>query len=111
MYPYITTFLSFPASIRVLYVKNYCLSIRVLSNKLFSLLYFFKFHSVFRFDNLIDIVVTDVIEKLKRFTVYYLLQSHCFNFKLRMFTRVKELGGLMSICSLYNSSGWIEREI
>ncbi len=58
-----------------------------------------------------DLTFQDYIGKKNRFVVSYFLLSYPYNFRLNFFSQVEESKSLLSICSIYSSSIWCEREV
>lgn len=83
-----------------------------------NLLFFLKSHTLFQFKFLYDISASINYKKgnssleLNKFTVYYYLSSYKFNMKIIVYTQItNEKNFLDSVCNLYQSSIWLEREI
>ncbi len=77
---------------------------------LFSLLLFFKNHTLCLCKTLVDIAVYDVPGKKYRFCVIYSLLSHMYNARINVYTYTNESIWLQSIINLYKSANWQERE-
>jgi NADH:ubiquinone oxidoreductase subunit C len=83
-----------------------------------NLLFFFKTHTLFQFKFLFDVSASINYKKghnsllLNKFTIYYYLSSYMFNTKIIVYTQIpNEKFFLSSLCNLYKSSIWLEREV
>lgn len=65
----------------------------------------------FRFLLLMDIWATDTMNSDSRFEVNYSLLSVRSNFRLFLRVSLSEMASLPSITHIYNSAGWLEREV
>lgn len=93
-------------------VSGFSLEFKVLSKNLYPVIYFLKTHSLCLFSQVLDIVCIDFPKKKIRFLLVYILVSIVFNFKIRIFSGVTELGcNLISLVSLFRSVNWVEREV
>lgn len=94
--------------------KNNNISVFLKKNNL-NISYFFKNNIFFYCNQLLDFTIIDRLEmsikKDKRFEFVYLFVSTAFN--LRIFLRgfISSFESLKSLCNLYNSSAWLEREV
>jgi len=86
-------------------------SVTVPSHSIFEFFSFVQNHTNLRMQMLVDLTAVDFPKRSKRFEVVYHLMSLDFNCRLRVKTHVDETSCLPSICSLYKSSGWFEREV
>jgi NADH dehydrogenase (ubiquinone) Fe-S protein 3 len=108
-------FLSFlkkiiPAAVRkTLYSEN-SLVLKVTRTRLVSALKFLHSHILCQYKSLIDIIVYDTPASKFRFTVIYNLLSLAFNARLSVCVYTNEGLQLNSVCPLYNSANWLERE-
>lgn len=68
------------------------------------LLIFFRYHSVFLFKTLIDLVVFDIPGKLRRFVVIYSLLSVAYNSRISIRTQVNELCPLVSVANIFQNA-------
>jgi len=64
-----------------------------------------------QFKFLVDIIACDFPKKKMRFCVRYLLLSLRFNVRLQIITKFFETQPIFSVCYLFNSSVWLEREL
>ena len=69
-----------------------------------------KDNELFKFDQLIDITVTDYPSREKRFEVIYILLSMKKNKRIVLITSIGENESLDSIIKIFNASDWYERE-
>jgi NADH-quinone oxidoreductase subunit C len=60
---------------------------------------------------LLDIWVIDYIDRLERFELNYLLVSYKYNIRIILKINLKDNCGINSLTHIYNSAGWLEREI
>jgi NADH dehydrogenase (ubiquinone) Fe-S protein 3 len=72
--------------------------------------YFLRNHTQTQFKILIDITAVDYPEREKRFEVVYNFLSIQHNARIRIKVLVDEMTPIQSICSLYSSANWLERE-
>lgn len=72
---------------------------------------FLRFHINSRFEILSCISGSDFPEKIERFEISYELLSLTYNSRLRIKTYINEKDFLESVCFLFNSANWWEREI
>ena len=97
--------------IRNIKIKNLYYEIKTNKEYILLIIIFLKFHFLCKFDNLIDIIVIDRLNKKKRFTIIYNLLSLIFN--TRIFIKIKflEISNIVSITNIFSGSNWYEREI
>jgi NADH:ubiquinone oxidoreductase subunit C len=97
--------------IRNIKIKNLYYEIKTNKEYILVLIFFLKFHFLCKFNNLIDIIAIDRLNKKKRFTIIYNLLSLSFN--TRIFIKVKflEVSNIMSITNIFSGSNWHEREV
>jgi len=90
--------------IRNIKIKNLYYEIKTNKEYILVLIFFLKFHFLCKFNNLIDIIVIDRLNKKKRFTIIYNLLSLSFN--TRIFIKVKflEISNIMSITNIFSGS-------
>jgi NADH-quinone oxidoreductase subunit C len=70
-----------------------------------------KNHGSLRFRSLMDIWGVDYPNNSSRFEVNYMLLSLYLNIRVVLRLSVEEFSGVQSISSLFNSAGWLEREV
>jgi NADH-quinone oxidoreductase subunit C len=75
------------------------------------LLEILKNHTKFRFKSLVDITAIDYPSEKNRFKVYYNLLSINMNYRIFIRTEVTEFGYIPSVCSVFMSASWLEREV
>lgn len=63
-----------------------------------------KYHSVFLYSTLIDLVAYDVPGRIRRFVVIYLLLSFRFNSRIFLRTQVNEVLPLVSVVQLFQNA-------
>lgn len=93
------------------YFKKGCIYIFTTYFYYFNILFFLLKSTFFKLKNLVDIFVSDFIDKNYRFLISYLLVSLEQNIKFNVVFCIKELFPLISVKSLFLCSNWIEREI
>lgn len=105
------------------YVKDIILSdsiyfLKINSSSLINLLVFLKKHTLLQFKFLFDISASINYKKnndilnLNKFSIYYYLSSYRFNIKFIIYTQIfDEKIFIKSVCSIYKSSIWLEREV
>jgi len=62
------------------------------------------------FSQLIDVTAVDYINKKQRFEIVYILLSHKYNTRLLLKTTISENENINSICDIFPSANWYERE-
>ena len=72
--------------------------------------YFLRNHTQTQFKILVDITAVDYPERQKRFEVVYNFLSIQHNARIRIKVLIDEMSPIESICSLYSSANWLERE-
>lgn len=93
------------------YFNKGCIYIFTNYNYYYNILFFLLKSTFFKFKSLIDIFVSDFIDKDYRFLISYLLVSLELNIKFNIVFSIKELFPLISVKKLFLCSNWIEREI
>lgn len=95
-------FIVLSGSLISFYIKSYSIK---------NFLFFLKNSSLFQIKILNDIVVIDLFAEKIRFKFVYNLQSfkYSINILINFFSHNKFL--VSSVCSLFKSSNWLEREI
>lgn len=86
------------------------LAISVQPASLLEVLSFIKDHPLFRFTQLIDVCGVDYLGRFPRFDVVYNLLSLTQNQRIRVKVGAAEGESVPSLCSLFSSAGWFERE-
>jgi len=86
------------------------LQISVTPGNLVNLIDFVKNDESCQFRQLTDIAGVDYPERENRFDVIYHFLSFKWNVRLRIKTEINENGSLPSICSIFPSANWFERE-
>jgi len=69
-----------------------------------------KYHTMFLFRTLVDLVVYDVPGRLLRFCVMYVLLSPHFNARLVVRTQTDTIIPLVSCIRIFQNANWLERE-
>ena len=87
------------------------LLIQVNQEDLTEVIQFLKTSDNFKFKQLIDIVGVDYPEEEKRFQLVYLLLSHEFNFRIKIYTKFEINKKIPSIVKIFPSANWMEREV
>ena len=84
-----------------------------LKNKNFNILflYFLKYHSWLKFEQLMDIFGVDYLKNMNYLEVNYVLLSIQFYSRMLISLKVGEYKMVNSLINLYSSSGWLEREV
>ena len=80
-------------------------------DNLIDVVLFLKTNNDTKFRQLIDITVTDYLEKNQRFEVVYLFLSHEFNQRLILKYTITENEIIPSITSIFPGANWMEREV
>ena len=97
--------------IKEIKIKNNNIEIKTTPNKLRSLLSFLKKHTLCQYQQLVDIACSDVPGKKYRFSVSYLLHSILYNARIVVTVKTNEVIPLPSVTQLFESAGWLEREV
>jgi NADH/F420H2 dehydrogenase subunit C len=92
-------------------VNNKYLKIKIELDSLQFFMKFFFLHSFLRYKLLIDISCIDLLERVKRFEVNYILLSSDFNSRIILSVDLKQTDILTSLTKIFNGSNWMEREI
>lgn len=77
---------------------------------IYSLLQFLRYETRYRFEILTDLFAIDKYTSKKRFQLFYILISPFNMLRMKVTTRLKEFQTVPSICDLYSSANWLERE-
>jgi NADH:ubiquinone oxidoreductase subunit C len=85
-------------------------TIKTTRTRLFTLLGFLQGHILSQFNSLVDIIVYDSVSTKYRFGVVYNLLSITFNTRLLVCIYTNEILPIASVCSLFASANWLERE-
>lgn len=92
--------------------RNNFFSFLVSSQQLNILISSFKYQSRYQLKSLVDIIGYDLPGKFYRFGLVYILLSHTYNIRLKVFTRVPEINpDITTISFLYSAALWLEREV
>lgn len=78
---------------------------------LHNVLFILKHHSIFQYNQLIDLTAVDSPNELLRFRLSYNLLSLNFQNRLRVGFKVGDLDIVNSSINIYNSANWLEREV
>jgi NADH-quinone oxidoreductase subunit C len=87
------------------------LTLHVCIEALERIVRFLRDDSACRFEMLIDVCGVDYPEREPRFDVVYHLLSVSNNLRIRVKVGVEEEGAVPSVCALYSTAGWFEREV
>ena len=87
------------------------LNINISKDTLIDVLAFLKTNSFSRFRQLIDITAVDFIGKENRFRMVYLLLSHEYNLRIKIYFDINENEFVNSITKIFPSANWMEREV
>ena len=87
------------------------LNINISKDTLIDVLAFLKTNSFSRFKQLIDITAVDFIGKENRFRMVYLLLSHEYNLRIKIYFDINENEFVNSITKIFPSANWMEREV
>ncbi len=80
-------------------------------NDLLDVVLFLKTNLNTKFTQLIDVTAVDYPENDMRFKIVYLFLSHENNQRLILDTFIKENEFVSSLCSVFPSANWMEREV
>ena len=79
-------------------------------NNLINTIKIIKEDNKLLYSQLTDMTAVDHINDAKRFELIYLFLSHKFNFRLAIKVFLEEKENIESICSVFESANWYERE-
>jgi NADH-quinone oxidoreductase subunit C len=96
--------------IKTVLISKNALIVKVTRTRLVSLLEFLHSHILSQYSSLVDIIVYDNPTVSYRFTVIYNLLSTTFNARLSVAVYTTQSLEVPSVCSIYPSAGWLERE-
>lgn len=85
-------------------VNDRYLKIKIESESLNFFIKFFYLHSFLRYKLLIDISCVDLLEKIKRFEINYILLSPEFNSRIIISVDIKQNDILTSLTNIFNGS-------
>ena len=92
-------------------INHNILNINISKDTLGDVLAFLKTNSFSRFRQLIDITAVDFIGKENRFRMVYLLLSHEYNLRIKIYFDINENEFVNSITKIFPSANWMEREV
>lgn len=92
-------------------LKNNEMEVKTTRNGFRGFLYILKKHTLFRYEQLVDIAATDAIGKINRFSINYLLKSLLYSTRLCVVIKTNEIISVPSITDIYKSANWLEREV
>jgi len=78
---------------------------------LLKIITFLKYHTNAQFNLLSYITAIDYLKNSNRFAIIFDLLSYSFSTRIRIKLFIKELEILESICSIFKSANWHEREV
>ena len=81
------------------------------SSDLLSVLSCLKYHTEFQFHVLMDLYGVDYPSRSKRYELHYSLLSVTYNQRIRLKIEVESDENVSSICELFPSGNWLEREV
>ena len=91
--------------------NQYYIILTILPKNLLFILRFLRDYHEIRCKQLIDIFAVDYPERIKRFELNYYLISLEYNLRILIKTQLNENEPVNSCINLYNSAGWLEREV
>ena len=92
-------------------IKHNQIYLSINDNDLLDVVLFLKTNLNTKFTQLIDITAVDYPENDMRFKIVYLFLSHENNQRLILDTFIKENEFVSSLCSVFPSANWMEREV
>ncbi len=92
-------------------INHNILNINISKDTLVDVLAFLKTNSFSRFRQLIDITAVDFIGKENRFRMVYLLLSHEYNLRIKIYFDINENEFVNSVTKIFPSANWMEREV
>jgi len=94
----------------IYFKTNNLVNIKINSIFIKKIIFFFKWHSNLLYNQLVDLSLTDYLERKFRFELFYNLLSIKNNFRLKLSTTLVENNVVDSISNIYPNAGWYERE-
>jgi len=85
--------------------------ISILPQYVFPFFHYLRDHTNTQFKVLIDLTAVDYPSRNERFEIVYNLLSIQYNSRIRIKTSVDEVTPIASLVALYQSAGWLEREV
>jgi NADH-quinone oxidoreductase subunit C len=85
-------------------LKNNEIEVKTTRNNLRGFFLMLKKNTLCRYEQLVDIAVTDVIGKINRFSINYLLKSILYSSRLIVVVKTNEVLPVPSIMDVYKSS-------
>ena len=92
-------------------LNNNFLEVKIIYYNLFNVLTILKYHSLTKFNTLLDIVVYNLFSKKYQFIITYLLKSMRFNSRVNLTTFLKDTTLPASVTLIYPNAEWLEREV
>jgi NADH:ubiquinone oxidoreductase subunit C len=99
-----------PIAVKAVLYNKSAPTVKTSRTRLFILLGFLRSHILSQLNSLVDIVVYDRVSTKYRFSVVYNLLSTTYNSRLLVCIYTNEVLSVTSVCSLYASANWLERE-
>jgi NADH-quinone oxidoreductase subunit C len=99
-----------PIAVKTALYNKDAFMLKTTRTRLFNLLEFLHSHLFSQFSCLVDIIVYDNLSTKYRFAVIYNLLSTTFNSRLSVCVYTNEVLSVTSVCSVYASANWLERE-
>jgi NADH-quinone oxidoreductase subunit C len=93
---------------KVKVVSGFELEIGLQNKYIYPVLFFLSRHSMCRFNSLLDIIC---YEAAGFYLITYALLSVDHNVRLRLVSKTRSPGSVLSLCGIYESAAWSEREI
>jgi NADH:ubiquinone oxidoreductase subunit C len=93
------------------FIKKNQVIIKTSRKNIPKILLFLQKHSLCLYQQLIEIAAEDTPKKSMRFRVNYILSSINYSSKVLVSTITNEITYLPSVVGLFQSAGWLEREV
>lgn len=101
----------FGSWVKIIIPDQYSLELVIPLNRLKSVIFFLKKHTLTQFQILSDIVCVDYPGKKERFELTYILLSVRYVVRLRIRVATAVLTPVDSVTQFFNGANWLEREV
>jgi len=109
---FVRTLFSISSTIaKEVYINRNTIEFKTTNENFELLMWVFKNNSLFQFEQLSELAVIDVPTKFYRFKLNYILFSLRYNTRVIISLKTTEFISISTSSYLYNSAGWLEREV
>jgi NADH:ubiquinone oxidoreductase subunit C len=103
--------LLFGKSIFIFGITSYAVVLFIKRKNFISTISCLKYHWLTRCEQLVELSVVDYVSKSYRFFISYHMLSLLYNQRFIIYQVSNEMLSVTSICHLYSSGNWLEREV